>query len=358
MRKTLAAAVAALGLIGWADPKTAMPDVSKDAAAQEAKREAAYVYAALLKEERRVRAITFRLAVANQDLCADRKPRLGLYWDTAERYGSRERAAAVEGLGLKDGLTVIDVVPDSPAAQAGVQRQDVVVSMAGEAVPTGRAATEAFDKRLDKLIGASVKPIEVVVRRGDVQQTITVTPVLACAYDAVVEDSQELNAKADGHVVHIYRPMLRLAATDEELALVIGHELAHNGQHHLQAQAHNARLAGLGGLLLDGVAAAGGVNTQGAFTKAGMRIGAAHASVQFEEEADYVGLYYMARAGYPTDGAEDFWRKMAVENPQAIFIKSDHPVTPERFLAIAAASREIEAKRAKNEPLVPNARTN
>jgi predicted Zn-dependent protease len=113
-------------------------------------------------------------------------------------------------------------------------------------------------------------------------------------------------------------------------------------------------MAGLGGLLLDGIAAAGGVNTQGTFTKAGMRIGADHANVEFEAEADYVGMYYMARAGYSTAGVEDIWRKMAVEAPQSIFIKSDHPTTPARFLAIAATSSEIEAKRTKGEPLTPN----
>ena len=123
---------------------------------------------------------------------------------------------------------------------------------------------------------------------------------------------------------------------------------------HIQAQMHNARIVGFGGLLLDGVAAAYGVNTRGTFTRAGMQMGAEHASVAFEAEADYVGMYYLARAGYSTSGVEDVWRKMAVEAPEAIFIKTDHPVTPQRFLAIEAASREIEDKRAKGEPLVPN----
>jgi hypothetical protein len=59
-----------------------------------------------------------------------------------------------------------------------------------------------------------------------------------------------------------------------------------------------------------------------------------------------------------TEGVENFWRKFAVEAPDAIFIKTTHPVTPQRFLTITATSKEIEGKRAKGEPLVPNPKAN
>ncbi|MDB5447457.1 MAG: peptidase Ste24p [Phenylobacterium sp.] len=354
MKRTLAVAVAALGLIAWVDPKTATPNASKDQVAEEAKREAAYMFSARWKEIRRVDEIAFRLQVANQDLCQDRGARLGMAWATAESFESKLRDAAVEALQLKDGLTVTYVVPGSPAAAAGLQPQDVLVSFNGETVPTGKLAAEKLVKRLTEKLGRSTAPVTIVVRRAEETRTFSVTPVMACGYDIAVDDGSEINAYADGKTVHLVRPILRLAESDEELALVIAHELAHNGQHHLQAKLHNARMAGLGGLLLDGVAAANGVNTKGAFTRAGMQIGGGHGSVAFEAEADYVGMYYMARAGYSTQGVENFWRKMAVEAPQSIFIKTDHPATPDRFLAIAAASSEIEAKRAKGEALVPN----
>ena len=354
MKRTLAICVAALGLIAWVDPKTAGPEVTKDAAAEEAKRQAVYVFRARAKESDRVEDIAFRLQAANQELCADRLPRLGLDWDTPERFSSQLREAAVEGLGLKEGLTVTHVVPGSPAAAAGLQAGDLLVSVNGEAVPTGKAAAEMLDKRLDQMIGQSTAPMTFTVGRAGATRTMSVTPVLACAYEVVMEEGNEVNARADGKVVHVLRPILRVADSDEELALVLAHELAHNGQHHIQAETHNARIAGLGGLLLDGFAMANGVNTKGQFTKLGMQVGAQHAGADFEAEADYVGMYYLARAGYPTDGVENFWRKMAVEYPETIFIKTDHPASPNRFLAIAATSKEIEAKRAKGEPLVPN----
>jgi membrane-associated protease RseP (regulator of RpoE activity) len=352
--RALAVACAAIGLIAWVDPKTAGPAVTQEAAAEEAKRQVVYVLKARAKELRRVEDIAFRIEVANQDLCADRRPRLGLSWDTAEAFSGKSHDAAIEAYRLGDGLTVTSVVSGGPAAAAGVQPGDVVVSLNGEAPPVGKNAADKFNKRQLEVLGQSTRPVTLVVRRAGQELALPVTPVMACAYGVAVEDSADINAFADGRNIHVNRPMLRLATTDDELALVIAHEIAHDGQHHIQAKAHNARILGIPGLLLDIAEAANGVDTHGAFSKAGAQFGMAHAAAGFEAEADYVGMYYMARAGYGTDGVEEFWRKMAVEAPDAIFVKSDHPPTPDRFLAIAAAAKEIEAKRLAGAPLVPN----
>jgi hypothetical protein len=355
MRRVLLTAFAALGLIGWVDPRTAGPQVTESDIKAEAQRQAVYVFSSRWKEYQRVANIAFRIEVANHDLCADRRPSLGVVWNTAETFDKRVRDAAIEALHLGDGITVVHAVPDSPGGRAGLRIGDVLVTVNGESAPSGKGAAQKADKRLREILDKTPDaPVTLVVRRGAEMQTFTVAPVMACAYGVVVEDSKELNAFADGKTIHINRPMLRLVGDDDELALIIAHELAHNGQHHIQAKTTNARIAGFGGLLLDGIAAAYGTNTQGAFTKAGMRLGAEHASVAFESEADYVGMYYLARAGYATEGVENVWRKFAAETPEAIFIKSSHPVTLQRFLAIAATSKEIEAKRAKGEPLTPN----
>ena len=79
-------------------------------------------------------------------------------------------------------------------------------------------------------------------------------------------------------------------------------------------------------------------------------------SPAFEHEADYVGMYMLANAGVNTDGVAHFWRRMAVEHPSAIFVKTSHPTTAERFQALGIATREIAAKKAAAAPLVPNRR--
>ncbi len=75
--------------------------------------------------------------------------------------------------------------------------------------------------------------------------------------------------------------------------------------------------------------------------------------MEFEQEADYVGLYFLARAGFPLDGAGDYRRLMAANNPLSIIVRSSHPTAPERFVAIEKTIEEIKVKRAMDQPLVP-----
>ena len=79
-------------------------------------------------------------------------------------------------------------------------------------------------------------------------------------------------------------------------------------------------------------------------------------SQDFEREADYVGVYLLARAGRPTAKAPNFWRRMAQEDPRSIKFASTHPTSAERFVRLEQASREIEQKVARGEDLRPEMR--
>jgi hypothetical protein len=95
------------------------------------------------------------------------------------------------------------------------------------------------------------------------------------------------------------------------------------------------------------------VNTQGGFTDAGGRLGGQAFSVDFENEADYVGIYFMANANYKIDNVALFWRRMAQENPNAITLSSTHPSTSARFVSIEKTIAEIKQKQINNKPLKP-----
>ena len=86
--------------------------------------------------------------------------------------------------------------------------------------------------------------------------------------------------------------------------------IAHNAMGHIDAKMANA-MAGAGvGLIFDILAAVAGVNTGGDFMRVGMNAGAGAYSQSFEAEADYVGLYLMARARMAVDEVPDFWRML------------------------------------------------
>lgn len=126
-----------------------------------------------------------------------------------------------------------------------------------------------------------------------------------------------MNAFADEDRVVFHRGMMRFVKNDDELALVVGHELAHNVMGHIDKSKQNALWGALGGALIDVAFAAGGINTKGDFSDAGARAGALAHSPEFESEADYVGLYFAVRAGYDVEKSEEFWRRCAADDPSA-----------------------------------------
>jgi predicted Zn-dependent protease len=75
-----------------------------------------------------------------------------------------------------------------------------------------------------------------------------------------------------------------------------------------------------------------------------------------EAEADAVGLYFAARAGYAVKDAPNVWRRLAAQNPAHISAGRDHPSTAERFLGLEAVRDEILMRQAAGLPLIPRPR--
>jgi predicted Zn-dependent protease len=124
--------------------------------------------------------------------------------------------------------------------------------------------------------------------------------------------------------------MLRLTKSDEELAFLIGHELAHNCLRHIAKKRWGWFLW----------------PTFDAFV---------HGWKGTEMEADRLGIYIMARTDYDIAGAQKYLRHMATEFPVNIkpeFIDR-HPSTPERVMVLEKTIAEIQRKVAAGEPLVP-----
>ncbi len=179
----------------------------------------------------------------------------------------------------------------------------------------------------------------------------------SCAYKVILDPKEiGLNAHADGKNVVINPGMVDFATNDTHLAFVIAHEFAHNIMAHIDAQQKNVAIGGVLGALGDALAQSQGLNTEGAIGKFGASRALLKYSPSFETEADYVGLYILARAGFPIEQAPDFWRIMSVSEPKAIYVTSTHPNNPSRTIAMEKTILEIRAKQQANKPLVPNIR--
>lgn len=176
-----------------------------------------------------------------------------------------------------------------------------------------------------------------------------------CDFEFVVLLKRGVNAFADGQKIYVSMDMLNFADTDEQLALVLGHEYAHNIMRHVKSQKTNTLLGTLFGTALDITAGSlTGIGTGSIFRRIGGRAGQLAYSKPFEKEADYIGLYITALASYTIDDAASFWRRMSIKHPKSIYIATTHPTNPERYVGLKKAVEEIDQKKMNGQMLVPN----
>ena len=84
-------------------------------------------------------------------------------------------------------------------------------------------------------------------------------------------------------------------------------------------------------------------------------LGSLYHAPKFEVEADYVGTYLAARAGYDVGCVSSFWSKMIAKNPGAAWAESlTHPDGSSRLHVLDATAAEIHHKRENGRALVPN----
>jgi len=206
---------------------------------------------------------------------------------------------------------------------------------------------EAWIKKRLEEMSAEGTPIPFTVKREDETVSVEVTPVPVCDYPFHVVQDDAVNATADSETMEVYTGMIRFVENDDELALILGHELAHNTMEHIQKSEGNYVAGALVGAVFGAIL---GVDLSGV----GGRIGAGAFSQEFEAEADYVGVYYAARAGFDVSGVAKLWRRMAARNPGSIHLSgSTHPSSAKRFIAIEKTAEEVTAKKTKGEALVP-----
>ena len=164
-----------------------------------------------------------------------------------------------------------------------------------------------------------------------------------CKYSFVVTivQSQEINAAADGRRIYISSQLIHALDSYEEVAFVLGHELAHNCLGHVQDRIAST----IGGVMIDAALGAAGVPTFGLFGHLANTV----FSRSQEKRADELGLYMMARARISLEPTTDVWSKI----PRGGY-SITHPSNPERAKSMRKTINEIAAKRGKGQPLLPD----
>lgn len=161
--------------------------------------------------------------------------------------------------------------------------------------------------------------------------------------------TKELNAfcMPGGKIAFYYGILQQLQLSDDEVATVMGHEVAHALREH--ARERIGKTTATRGAIELGAALFGWGNTGRALADVGGQLLTLKFSRQDETEADIVGMELAARAGYDPAAGIGLWQKMLQANKGAPpeFV-STHPAGDTRI-------KDIQAKLPRVEPIYQRA---
>ena len=210
-------------------------------------------------------------------------------------------------------------VQTTSAGAVGVDRRQAMSSLVSEA-DLRRGSEQAYSRLMSQAQAQGALNADPVLTqrvRAIAQRMIPVTGAFradapAWKWEVNVLRSDQLNAwcMPGGKIAFYSGIITRLALTDDEIAAIMGHEIAHALREHARERASEQQAAGLligVGAALLGVGQGGADLGQIAYKVAvGMPNSRAH-----ETEADRIGVELAARAGYDPRAAISLWQKMA-----------------------------------------------
>lgn len=271
--------------------------------------------------ELRLSKIGYRIAAANAQSCRTPQMMSGLIVHDLTQYSLHARGAVSRAFSLQRGVGVLGVVPGSGAARAGLQVDDEILRFGNRSVETALAWTQRAPsyRRVDDFLSALAQalgegPQRVLVRRSDRLVTLDLTGRQGCGGDIKFVDSSTTNAWSDGRHVVLTSAIVNMARSDDELAFVIAHEMAHNILGHLDKPGRHSR-ALLGELL------------------------ATRGSRGAESQADAAAVFLMRNSGYAPEAGMSFLQSASRRIWWAVSLS--HPGFASRMRTIASAIANV-----------------
>lgn len=285
----------------------------------------AATFDALRQVDGRMAAIAYRLTTANAPLCRSLAPTPGWAIHSLGQYDPALRDQARASFGFETPIAVEAVVPGSAAAKAGVRAGDSIVSVDGRPIGSGApgkdASSAARDAAVEQIAGLPAdRPLSVELMREGRTRTVTIPASPGCRSAFEVLLGPGMTASADGRIVQIGVRFFE-RYTDDEVAVVVAHELSHN------ILRHAARLEAAGvkrGLLSE-------VGRNGRLFRL------------TEDQADLLGAYLLRNAGYDPQIAVRFWREHGGDVDGGLFRSRTHPSSSARAKALEAAIATMPA---------------
>ena len=275
----------------------------------------------------------------------------------------RWREAYVREYQLDGRHRVISVLRGSGGEAAGIRPGDVLVAVNGQPVPTGKLAARTLRWLVTKALGAG-DTVSYTVERDGLRMDVPVRFHRLCDTSMDVEVRDTVDAFSSGQSIHVTIGLLERFPDDDELAAVLGREMARHvrqsGQTGQTGHAGQNGKAGAAASATDkpGVRGYYGMPPAGGLTKAE----AAEADRQtVSYDVDRVALFCMARAGYDHRRAAPMFEALAQLPPsrravlegEATALATARADAQARAARLATTVAEIDGRLAQGQPLIP-----
>lgn len=241
-------------------------------------------------------------------------------------------------------------VQTTGSGSVGVERKQYMSGMVSEAALEQEAA-----QQYSTLLGQAKAQGALDVNAAQTQRVRAITQKLikqvgvfrpdaaSWKWETHVLNSDDVNAWCmPGGKMAVYTGLInQIKPTDDELAAVIGHEMAHALREHSREQVSQQMATNIGLSVLSAVTGAGATaDLGGALSKVMFTL---PNSRTHEAEADRIGVELAARAGYDPRAAVTLWQKMGAlssGSAQPEFL-STHPSAASRSADLTAAAAKV-----------------
>ena len=277
--------------------------------------------------------VAWPIRAKNAELCKEHvKESYGLTLIKRETLPKNDRPAWQKVFNSKGRILVLNVVKGSPAWYAGLRRGDTILN--------------DYENKGYRILE---------FRRTKHKREVMIKPFPICNFNIEYREEDTLNASTDGNNIYITKGLIQFVNNNTELATVIAHELAHNIEWNCIKRAGNyfpiipatvrtatnKRLLGIIKNFIEQLL----IGTVADEVRDRLfDIDNPSSNKNCESDADYIGLYLMARAGFNTNDAIIFWKRLTGEKPKIIEYAESHPTPAERVTRLVETHGEIQQK--------------
>lgn len=186
-----------------------------------------------------------------------------------------------------------------------------------------------LNARLDSIMGNLTAAI------AQVDPTINEKP-----YNYFINNDTSFNAFCTlGHNISVNTGMFNMVANDDEVAVVLGHEMGHGQNKHVQKGIRDAMIAQVGAAILTNGSALGQLAAQVA--------GNVHMPRAKEREADKMAFQYITHSSYNPGACAAIWQRVMERSTSGGSFLSDHPDHKDRRDTYAKSLTEYSGGKVK-----------